>query len=454
MQYPPPDRTLFDGVHQLRPGQYLLADGGLVVTRSYWDMEYPPAGAPGGDGDTRAAAGELLDRLDEAVRLRLRADVPVCCHLSGGLDSAVVSALAARHAPRPVCFTVSFDDVRYDELDAAREIAAHIGAEHVPVAASQAVLAGHLSDAVYYSEGLAINGHLPAKFLLSRAIHRAGYKAVLSGEGADEILGGYAHLKRDWFLDPASGHADPTGSVSALVADNHLMAGIHLAEGESLDLGAVRHALGFVPSFLGAKGTLGRRMRDLLHPDFLARFAGRDPFADFLNQCDLPGQLAGRSRVDQSSYLWTKSSLATYILRTLGDGTEMAHSVEGRLPFLDPQVFAFSKGLPVGLKIRRGVEKYVLRESARPLLPQSVYRRPKHPFTAPPSIRSPGDPFDEYLHDELRGDAIAALPFFEASAVRRLLERLPSLPERERTATDPVLMLVLTAHLLQKRFRM
>jgi asparagine synthase (glutamine-hydrolysing) len=195
-------------------------------------------------------------------------------------------------------------------------------------------------------------------------------------------------------------------------------------------------------------------MRDLLAPDFLARFAGRDPFADFLAQFDLPGQLAGRGRVDQSSYLWSKSSLATYILRTLGDGTEMAHSVEGRLPFLDPHVFDFARGLPVELKIGRGVEKYVLREAARPLLPDSVYRRPKHPFTAPPSARAPGDPFDEYLQDELRGDDFASLPFFDPGAVRRLLDRLPALPERERTATDPVLMLALTAHLLRKRFRM
>jgi asparagine synthase (glutamine-hydrolysing) len=456
MQYPPPDRTLFAGVRTLQPGHYLLASSGAVVTRPYWDLDFPPARRPDPfrEEDSRGPASELLARLDEAVRLRLRADVPVCCHLSGGLDSAAVAALAARQAPRPTCFTVSFEERDYDELDQAREIAGHLGAELVVVQATQSDLVERLSDAVYFSEGLAINGHLPAKHLLSRSIHRAGFKAVLSGEGSDEILGGYAHLKRDLFLDPATALGDREATVAELTAGNSMMAGIHLAEGVSLDLGAVRRALGFVPTFLEAKGTLGHRMRGILAPEFLAEFAGLDPFAAFLVHFDRAGQLAGRDRVDQSSYLWTKSSLATYILRTLGDGTEMAHSVEGRLPFLDHHLFTFIRGLPIGLKIRGTTEKFVLRQAIRSLLPESVYSRSKHPFTAPPLYRYSSPVLDEYLHDVLLSESFASVPFFDTAALRRLLDRLPDLPEREQVATDPVLMLALTACLLQERFRL
>ena len=312
----------------------------------------------------------------------------------------------------------------------------------------------HLSDAVAFSEGLAINGHLTAKYLLSRAIRRSGFKAVLSGEGSDEILGGYAHLRRDHFLDPASDLADSAASVAALTAGNTVMAGIHLAEGAALDLGAVERALGFVPSFLGAKATLGHRMRGLLARDFTAEFAGCDPYETFLAKFDGPGQLAGRSRVDQASYLWTKSSLATYILRTLGDGTEMAHSVEGRLPFLDHNVFALARSLPTGVKIRGGVEKHVLREAMRGLLPDDVRLRPKHPFTAPPLSRYRSPALHEYLQDVLRSKAFAAVPFFNPAAVCRLLDRLPGQSEREQVATDPVLMLALTACLLQERLHL
>jgi asparagine synthase (glutamine-hydrolysing) len=132
----------------------------------------------------------------------------------------------------------------------------------------------------------------------------------------------------------------------------------------------------------------------------------------------------------------------------------MAHSVEGRLPFLDHPLFEFVRGLPVGLKIRGTTEKYVLREAVRSVLPDSVYRRPKHPFTAPPLSRYSSPVLDEYLYDVLCSKSCAALPFFDVSAIRCLLERLPSMPESEQIATDPVLMLVLTACLLQERFRL
>ncbi len=454
MHYPPPDRTLFESVRQLRPGHVLVAQGGTFSTRPYWDMDYPAQPRALREGEEDELAVELRQRLAESVRLRLRADVSVCCHLSGGIDSAAMVALAAQEGPRPTCFTVSFDDDTYDELNKAREIATHVGADLVPVHAHAATMVECLSEAVRFSEGLAINGHLPAKYLLARAIRDAGFKAVISGEGADEILGGYAHLKRDLFLEPTTMLGDPDAALAALAAGNAIMAGIHLAEGEGLDVTAVRAALGFVPTFLEAKATFGRRMRPLLAPDFLAEYASRDVFAAFLDRFDVAGQLAGRHRVDQASYLWTKSSLASYILRTLGDGTEMAHSVEGRLPFLDHHLFAFVRELPIGLKIRGTTEKYLLREALRPLLPGPVVRRPKHPFTAPPLSRTSSPELDTYLRDVLGSAGFAAVPFFDVAAVRQLLDRLPAMSSREQVATDPVLMLVLTAFLLQERFRL
>jgi asparagine synthase (glutamine-hydrolysing) len=456
MQYPPPGRTLFAGVRQLRPGWLLTADapdsllGARVRAAPYWDMEYPRDGDALPADDVPSLAGELRRRLGEAVRLRLRADAPLCFHLSGGLDSSAVVALAAPHlSGKPVCFTVGFAADGYDESGLARRTAAHLGADlhEVPVAQDDVLAA--LSDAVYFSEGLAINGHLPAKFLLSRAIRRAGFKVVLSGEGSDEILGGYAHLRRDLLL---SGAGDPQAGLAALSDANAELAGIHLPQGEALPLDGVRRALGYVPAFLEAKATLGCRMRAVLRPAFRDAFAGRDPLAHFLEHFDAPALLAGRCRVDQSSYLWSRSCLAEYILRTLGDGAEMAHGVEGRPPFLDHYLFDFVRRLPVGLKIRGGVEKFILREAMAPLLPEEVLRRRKHPFTAPPLCLFSTPALDSLLRDAFTSRAFAEMPFFEAARLTELLERRGDLPERERVALDPVLMLALTAHLLQERF--
>ncbi|HTE19953.1 MAG TPA: asparagine synthase (glutamine-hydrolyzing), partial [Armatimonadota bacterium] len=167
LQYVPPDRTLFAGVCQLRPGHSLIAADGEVRTHGYWYLDYPPVEHAAMDASEADIVHELRELLDEAVRLRLRADVPVACHLSGGLDSSAVLGLAARHSPRPIdCFTVSFDAAPYDELRVAEEMARHAGANLHPVRVTQDDLVEHLSDAVYFSEGLAINGHLTAKFLL------------------------------------------------------------------------------------------------------------------------------------------------------------------------------------------------------------------------------------------------------------------------------------------------
>jgi asparagine synthase (glutamine-hydrolysing) len=432
MQYPLPDQTLFAGVKQLRPGHVLVADDAGVRTSPYWDMDYPR------DGDRhpiklREARERLRAELDEAVTLRLRCDVPLCFHLSGGLDTSSIVALAG-HSERVSCFTVSFDEPGYDELEQTQQTALALGAELTPIRVTHQDMTDHFADAVWFSEGLAINGHLPAKYLLAREISRHA-KVVLSGEGADEVLAGYAHFKLD--LARATGEQPAAGGT--------MLAGMHLPEGEPLPLENIRSILGDVPAFLEAKATLGRRMHELLSDDYLRHFSGRDPLAAFASSFDVAGQLSGRHPVDRASYLWSRSALANSILRTLGDGTEMAFGVEGRLPFLDHHLFEFARQLPVALKIHDGVEKHVLREAMRGLLPDEVRRRGKHPFTAPPL----GEGF---MQDTLRGGAVAAVPFFDARKIRAVLDRLPQLPPRERNAWDVALTLAASACLMQQRF--
>jgi asparagine synthase (glutamine-hydrolysing) len=329
---------------------------------------------------------------------------------------------------------VSFDAEGYDELDQTRETARALGVELTPVRVTRRDMTDHFADAVWFSEGLAINGHLPAKYLLAREIARRA-KVVLSGEGADEVLAGYAHFKLDL--------ARSLGEEAT--ASGTILAGMHLPEGEPLPLGGVRAILGTVPAFLEAKATLGRRMRSLLRDDYLMRFAGRDPLAAFAAAFDVAGQLAGRHPVDRASYLWSRSSLANSILRTLGDGTEMAHGVEGRLPFLDHHLFEVARQLPVACKIRDDVEKWVLREAMRGILPDGVRQRGKHPFTAPPL----GEGF---MQDTLRSGLVAGVPFFDAAKIRDVLDRLPELPPRERNAWDVALTLAASACVMQGRF--
>jgi asparagine synthase (glutamine-hydrolysing) len=156
--------------------------------------------------------------------------------------------------------------------------------------------------------------------------------------------------------------------------------------------------------------------------------------------------------LNRSLYLWSKVVLPNYVLAFLGDRMEMAHSVEGRVPFLDHPVVELCRGLPVRQKVRGMIEKHVLREAARPVLTATVYGRHKHPFVTPPaSLVGEGRLF-ELVQDTLRGATLAALPFFDPAKVVAVLDGLPALSENDRTAYDPALMIMLSACALHERY--
>ena len=332
--YVPADRTLFQGVRQLRPGQALTFQHGELATFTYWDMDLPRTRAS--TLNVHEAERHVSAALDEAVRLRLVSDVPLCVQLSGGIDSSVVAALAVRHSDAPVqCFTVSFEQSAWDEAAQAQVTADMLGARLTTVRLGSRALVDALPGAVRAAEGLAVNLHIAAKYLLARRISKAGFRVVLTGEGADEVFLGYAHLRQDFGV-----------SRQQLAATNRASAGLMLAEGQGLSLDGVRSRLGFVPSFLAAKATLGRRVASLLTPDFVGRFVGRDPFSELLDAVGPADAMHGRASVDVARYAWSKTALATYILRTLGDGMEMSSSIEGRVPMLDHVLYETVRDLP------------------------------------------------------------------------------------------------------------
>jgi asparagine synthase (glutamine-hydrolysing) len=452
-----PVRTLFDGVFQVPPAHYLLATDRHFQLVPYWDFNYPRAELPVREQSEADSIAEFRATLDEAVRLRLRADVPVACYLSGGLDSCAVLGLAAKHRPDPIrAFTLSFDRSEYDEEPQAREMAAKAGAEFTPIKIRQDDLADHFADAVIQSETFSLNAHGVAKYLLSRAVRDSGCKVVLTGEGSDEILGGYAHFRRDMLLYNQQGQ-DPAAVaqlLQELEQNNSVSRGLLLPHGESVPLTGVKRVLGFLPSWIETFASRSAKMRALLDESFLDAFAAREPYHALLSGLDVQGQLLGRAAVHQSLYLWSKTMLPSYILTVLGDRMEMAHSIEGRVPFLDHHVVEKICALPVSLKIRGMTEKYVLREAVRDVITDTVYRRQKHPFMSPPATLDPQARLHEFVQDRLRGRGLASIPFFDQKKVVGLLDRLHTMDESARVANDQILMFLTSACVLQERFQL
>ncbi len=448
-------RTLFDGIFQVPPGHYFLATEKHIQLTQYWDFDYPRTDGHLPHRSDADYAAEFRQTLEEAVRIRLRADVPVGCYLSGGLDSCAVLGLAAKHHPDPIrAFTLTFDSAEYDEEKEAKEMAAKVGADFFPIPMRQDDLADHFADAISQSETLCVNAHGVAKYLLSRAVRDAGYKVVITGEGSDEILGGYAHFRRDVLLYNREGQ-DPAviaGLLEDLEKLNPVSRGLLLPHGEAGPLGGVKRLLGFVPSWIETFSARSVKMRALLAGDFLEQFGQREGYQAFFSDMDVRGQLTGRDPLNQSLYIWAKTGLPSYILTMLGDRMEMAHSIEGRVPFLDHRLVEVICSQPVNQKIRGMTEKFVLREAVRDVITDTVYRRQKHPFLSPPATLNPDEKLSTLVQETLRGPVLASIPYFNQKKVISLLDSLHTMDESARVANDQVLMLLVSACVLQERF--
>ena len=450
----PPAVTAFAGVHQVPPGHCLITDGESARVLPYWDWDYPTADRTGFDRNPHDWVDELRGTLVEAVRFRLRADVPVACYLSGGLDSCAVLGLASRLSSRPLrAYTLSFDMADYDERALAEEQAKLSGAEFFPIDIRAEHMADHLSDAVYHAERPIVNAHVVAKYLLSRAVRDSGVKVVLTGEGSDEVFAGYPFFRRDMILYNTEGQDPATakGLLARLDAANKVSQGLLLPSGTGGANESVRRMLGFVPTIVETWDQQGASMSALLDADFAAPYRCRDPFRVLLSQLDVERQLAGRDPVNQSLYIWAKTALPNYILSNLGDRMEMAHSVEGRLPFLDHHVVAQVARMPIAMKINGMTEKYVLREAARHVLTEAVYKRQKHPFLSPPSTLQTTGGLHSLVQDTLRGPALGRTGLYDKAKVADLLDAIPRMDAAARTSVDPLLMWMTSTCILHER---
>ena len=414
-------RTLFRNVSELAPGCYLLAQNGNMTERCYWDFNFPPEADIAANLSDDDYAAQLADVLNSAVQTRMRSDVPIACYLSGGIDSGSVLGLMSRHSARPVdAFSLSFSDAAYDEASFASETAAHCNARLHFVSVSQADIAAHLAEAVWHTETVFTHSHCVSKFILSRAAHEAGFPVVLTGDGADEIFAGYPA-----FVCDALRETSPPQPQSSAFFDR----------------------LGYLPAWHEAQ----ERVLDLLQP-ILHGALQRDVIRNnFLDTLDIPGQLRGRSTVNQSLYLFNKSVLAGHVLTVVGDRLDMANSIEARLPFLDHHVVEFGRHLPKSQKIRGGAEKFILRKAMRGIVPAALCGRRKWALQAPPFLLTAG-PLSDLMQDTLRGSTLDGVPFLDKAAALRLLETALTCEPKRSAWLETPLMAILTACLLGEQF--
>ncbi|MBN1908298.1 MAG: asparagine synthase (glutamine-hydrolyzing) [Pirellulales bacterium] len=419
-------RTVFDGIAELPPGCNLALEDGKVRTWRYWDMNYE---IDDSDRSVDDWAEELLDLLTDAARLRLRSDVPVGAYLSGGLDSTVNTALIQRTSDAPLrTFSITFDDAEFDESPYQRAAVDALGTEHQAIRCSTRDIGRVFPEVIWHSERPLLRTAPAPLYLLSELVHDSGYKVVLTGEGADEMLGGYdlfkeAKIRRFWAAQPESTFRwrlleklYPYMPKMQANSAAYQRAFFHIRP-EDLDSPFFSH--------LPRWETTGR-MKRLCSEAFESAVDGHDVLDDC--RALLPGRFDRWRPFCQAQYLETVILLPGYLLASQGDRMAMAHSVEGRFPFLDHRVAELAGRVPPKLKMRGLTEKYLLKRACRDIVPEEVLNRTKQPYRAPDAKCF----FDgeaaapDYVDELLSPERLAREGLFRPEAVQRLVQKARS----------------------------
>ncbi|HEX5686072.1 MAG TPA: asparagine synthase (glutamine-hydrolyzing) [Ideonella sp.] len=418
-------QTAFDGVQQLPPGHLMWVGGGQQRTTCYWDWEFPPHGAED-LGRAEDLADELRERLVDAVRLQLRADVPVGAYLSGGLDSSVITTLIHRCTDTPLrSFSLAFDEHEFDERSHQRELVDHLGTPHTELRCSRADIAAGFPKAVWHAEAPLLRTAPVPMMLLARSVREHGVKVVLTGEGADEVFGGYdlfkeARVRRFMARAPQSRWRgrllqrlypwmpQSPGASGALAQR-------YFGDGNG---SPVQPTFGHAPRWL----TSGRITR-FFTPALRDAVAGFDPIETI--ERTLPSTMQHWSPLARDQYVEAHTLMSGYLLGAQGDRMAMAGSVEARFPFLDHRLIEFANRLPPRYKLMGLTEKYLLKRAMKGLLPESIRLRAKQPYRTPDSssfFGANGQP-DEACAELLSESRLVDAGLFDPGAVRRLLAK-------------------------------
>jgi len=421
-----PPQGVFDGIKELPPGHFRIYENGGVREDAFYKARYPSSsGAREGQfkGSLDDAVEEVRHALGSATALRMvRSDVPVGSYLSGGLDSSLVAALGHRvSGERLQTFSLRFADAEYDETHFQRLMARAIGSEHHEVVISRSEIAEVFPQVIYHTERPILRTAPAPLFLLSKLVRARGVKVVLTGEGADEMFAGYdlfreAKVRRFWGRQQASLsrarllerlYPYLTRSPVQQQAIARQFFGRNLSE----------HAM---PGFgHDPRWRTTSAIKRLFSSDMRAASAGRNAVSEFIAR--LPPEFAQWSSLAQDQHIEIQTLLSGYLLSSQGDRMLMAHSVEGRFPFLDDDVIALANSLPPKYKLRVLDEKHVLKRVAKSVVPWEIIARKKQPFRAPNALCFVSADAPAYIAEVLSDTSIRDANVFDPGAVARLL---------------------------------
>ncbi len=383
-QYVPHPRTIFQCAAKLPPGHFAVYQDDRLEVKAYWNPNFSHET----DISEHDATSRVQELLEDAVRLRMRSDVPLGAFLSGGIDSSLIVALMQRNSSQPIqTFSIGFPIPEYDETGFARLVAQHLGTEHHEFQVDPDCLSVLPKLIWHYDEPFADSSALPTWYVSQ--LTRQHVTVALTGDGGDELFAGYTRYRAVAF----GAWLDGTGPLRSLLASRiwqHLPGSRYRSIARKMKRFSAGLADSPVRRYMEWLAIFNEARRvELYNDDFLARLPDEDP-VDFVktawNRATFRDPVTCASMADLTTYLPCD-------LMTKVDIASMAHSLECRAPFLDYRLVEFAASLPIGLKFRHGRGKWLLRRAFENLLPRQIWSRRKMGF---------GVPLEHWFRNELK----------------------------------------------------
>lgn len=447
----PADRsTIFRGIRQISPGHRAWVDSNSGLQESeYWDiplhsfLDHPRR-------SEEELAEQFRDLLLDSIRLQLRADVPVGAYLSGGLDSSAITSLVRNHTTNRLrTFSVTFEDRAYDESRQQQEVVSYLDTDHSSVNCATDEIASVFPDVIWHTETPLLRTAPAPLFLLSRLVRENGYKVVLTGEGADEILGGYDIFKEAKIR--AFIHRNPDSRIRPLLLKRlypYLAlspTGSAAYAAQFFDTAASPEELFYAhrPRWKSSSWT-----RAFLREE-LRGGTVYDPIETLGSLYG--GKLSGMDYFSAAQYLETKTLLGNYLLSSQGDRMAMANSIEGRFPFLDHRVVEMACTIPVKLRMKVLNEKNILKKAMAGRLPERIIARKKQPYMAPDILSFSGPAGQECIETYMSKQSLESAGLFRTESVVKLLEKC-SRNKRQGFRENMAFVGIVSTQIIHKKF--
>jgi asparagine synthase (glutamine-hydrolysing) len=412
-----PGETLFTNIRELEPGHFFVFNKNDFYLKKYWDFPLIDD-ASKNETDLKKISNNIREIFYDAVKIRMRADVPVGSYLSGGIDSSLNTSLVKfNFNQRLKTFGIRFSDTAYDEGKFQQIMAEYINTEHQEIFIGDHSISAHLEDVIWHTEKPLLRTAPVPLFLLSKIVRQNNTKVVITGEGADEIFGGYnifreAKARAFWGRNPNSQlraklllklypyiFKDDKSKLTLKTFFGHNI--------ENYDSPFYSHEIRWNNS-----KKLSRFLIEQMHP----ANSSEENF-----KSSLPEEFFRTDLLTRAQYLEIKLFLSGYLLSSQGDRMAMANSVEMRLPYLDHRLAEYLSFIPSRLKIYGMNEKFLLKKTFRNDLPSEIIRRDKTPYRAP--IKKVFTQSKELNEKYLSKEAIKDSNIFDADKVHLLMKK-------------------------------